>query len=514
MFALLAKFNRYLNHHEYLLLLLLLVVILRLPTLFEPFWYGDENIYLAIGQGVRHGQILYSQITDFPNKPPAIYLLSALATNVTNLRLILILATLLGTSCFFILSRRIFSLSSAFFLTLAFIFLTSTPLIEGTIANAENFFIVPILLVLVLLTTKPGRRQPLATRPSFHFVSGLLLSLAFLFKIHAALDIIAITIFFYLFPHSLKELQKHLVANRHFHLFVLGLALPVTITVLFLAIIGVSPTSLVFNATGSAGYVSVWQASDFLTQYLLFGSLTARILLWLTFTLLLYFSRRRLPPFVTFSLFWLVSSLFAALLSARPYPHYLLQVVAPFLLVVGYLFLHPSRLIRVLSLAGITLVLASFVRFNFSFWSVVPYYRHFFTYVTGQADRTSFYRTFDRRVPRNYALATRLRQLTLPGEQIYVWGNDPEVYVMSNRLPATKLVTSFHVNDLDYYQTTLNHLEANPPAAIVIMENEPLPFPELQAHIDTSYLLVERIGDPGLSAQANQGHRALVYKRL
>jgi len=46
------------------------------------------------------------------------------------------------------------------------------------------------------------------------------------------------------------------------------------------------------------------------------------------------------------------------------------------------------------------------------------------------------------------------------------------------------------------------------------MENEPLPFPELQAHIDTSYLLVERIGDPGLSAQANQGHRALVYKRL
>ena len=33
-----------------LLLLLLLVVLLRIPNFFEPYWYGDEAIYLAVGQ--------------------------------------------------------------------------------------------------------------------------------------------------------------------------------------------------------------------------------------------------------------------------------------------------------------------------------------------------------------------------------------------------------------------------------------------------------------------------------
>ena len=43
-------------------------LILRLPSLFEPYWYADEGIYLTIGNALRRGEILYSQIHD--NKPP------------------------------------------------------------------------------------------------------------------------------------------------------------------------------------------------------------------------------------------------------------------------------------------------------------------------------------------------------------------------------------------------------------------------------------------------------------
>ena len=85
------QITSFLNQHELLLVLLLLVITLRLPSLFEPFWYGDENIYLAIGQSIRHGQILYRDITDYPNKPPLIYLFAALASNVANFRFILLL---------------------------------------------------------------------------------------------------------------------------------------------------------------------------------------------------------------------------------------------------------------------------------------------------------------------------------------------------------------------------------------------------------------------------------------
>ena len=73
MFKLFNKFNQLANKHELILILLLFTTFLRLPTLFEPFWYGDENIYLAIGQAMRKGLLLYQDIIDFPNKPPLIF---------------------------------------------------------------------------------------------------------------------------------------------------------------------------------------------------------------------------------------------------------------------------------------------------------------------------------------------------------------------------------------------------------------------------------------------------------
>src|SRR3989344_2111111 len=73
---------RLLVKYEGLIILLAATVILRLPSLFEPYWYGDEQIYLAISQGVRKGLVLYRDITDYPNKPPLIYLLAAAAGSV------------------------------------------------------------------------------------------------------------------------------------------------------------------------------------------------------------------------------------------------------------------------------------------------------------------------------------------------------------------------------------------------------------------------------------------------
>ena len=37
----------------WLAIVLGIVVLLRIPTFFEPFSYGDEMIYLTLGEGVR-----------------------------------------------------------------------------------------------------------------------------------------------------------------------------------------------------------------------------------------------------------------------------------------------------------------------------------------------------------------------------------------------------------------------------------------------------------------------------
>lgn len=53
---------------KWLCVLMALVVILRVPSFFEPYNYGDEMIYLTLGQGMRQGLTLYKDIHD--NKPP------------------------------------------------------------------------------------------------------------------------------------------------------------------------------------------------------------------------------------------------------------------------------------------------------------------------------------------------------------------------------------------------------------------------------------------------------------
>ena len=65
------------NVTNWLGILLFITLILRIPSFFEPYFYGDEMIYLSIGQGIRKGLDLYTQI--FDNKPPLIYLTAAIA---------------------------------------------------------------------------------------------------------------------------------------------------------------------------------------------------------------------------------------------------------------------------------------------------------------------------------------------------------------------------------------------------------------------------------------------------
>src|SRR3989304_8322626 len=60
------------KHYLLLASILFLTFILRFPSLFEPFWYGDEGIFAAVGRNLNLGGTLYQ--TAWDNKPPMIYL--------------------------------------------------------------------------------------------------------------------------------------------------------------------------------------------------------------------------------------------------------------------------------------------------------------------------------------------------------------------------------------------------------------------------------------------------------
>jgi hypothetical protein len=68
------KIDIFLDKHTWLLLLFVLIIVLRLPNFFEPYWYGDEAIYLTLGTALREGGQLYTTIID--HKTPLIYYLA------------------------------------------------------------------------------------------------------------------------------------------------------------------------------------------------------------------------------------------------------------------------------------------------------------------------------------------------------------------------------------------------------------------------------------------------------
>ena len=107
----------------------LLFFILRLPSLIEPNWYGDEGIYQVIGKALSQGRLLYVQIWD--NKPPFLYLTYALFHGDQFLvRLFSIIVGLLSTWAFFGLLRLLFKNQKAImFSTASFAFLFTIPLL-------------------------------------------------------------------------------------------------------------------------------------------------------------------------------------------------------------------------------------------------------------------------------------------------------------------------------------------------------------------------------------------------
>lgn len=124
--------------------MLLVVLVLRLPNFSEPYWYGDEAIYLTVGTGIRNGLKLYTNIID--HKTPIIYYLATTPTQY-DFRLLNLAWMLATTSFFYLFALKFFKKSwSGIIATFVFVLATSLPMLEGNIPNGELFVMGFVLL--------------------------------------------------------------------------------------------------------------------------------------------------------------------------------------------------------------------------------------------------------------------------------------------------------------------------------------------------------------------------------
>ncbi len=464
----------------WLAIVLGIVVILRIPTFFEPFSYGDEMIYLTLGEGIRRGLTLYKDIYD--NKPPLLYLLAALAGNVFWFKAILAFWNLMTIVLFWHLSQALFpkKLKLQKLATIIFSLLTTVPLLEGHIANAEAFMIGPTIASFLILLTRKANFKNL-------FASGVLFSIASLFKIPAAFDILAI-VGFWIVTTGLKKDSLRMALKKTFFL-ASGFLAPIAFTLVWYLAAGALGDYIRAAFLQNLGYLSSWRgvkAEPFLVRnlpLLIRGAVVAGV------GAVLYAKRAKLSKQFIFLTLWLVLALFAATLSERPYPHYLLQAVAPLSFFLGILF--TEKTIEQ-SLAIIPLGLALFVPVYYKFWyySSTPYYVRFVSFALGKIDKTQYFASFGERVNRNYQIADFLAKSSSTRDRVFVWGPDGSaIYALSRRLPPGKYVIDYHIKDFSSRASQAEVLTQNKPKFIIILPDAE-PFAEIIPLLRHSYLPV------------------------
>lgn len=459
------------------------IILLRIPSFFEPYYYGDEMIYLALGEGIRQGVPLYSGLHD--NKPPLLYLTAAISGNVFIFKALLAAFNLLAIYLFWKLTKILFPkkdrLSTVS--TLIFGIFSTLPLLEGNIANAENFMIVPVLFAIIYAFTRKDNLKNM-------FLVGVLFSLGSLFKIVAAFDILGLVAFWLIFT---KKEDFILFVKKIFFLS-LGFIIPISLTFVWYYFRGALSEYVIAAYLQNFGYLSSWKRSTVEVPFLVKNApLLIRFGITLFGFFVLWLLRNKLSKQFIFVTAWLLATLFAVTLSERPYPHYFLQSLAPVSILFGMLFTLKNV---EQSLTVIPLTLALFVPFYFKFWyyQTVPYYDRFIKFATNQITREEYFNKFSPQLLNNYQIADFLAKTAKKEDKVFVWSNDSSaIYSLSRRLPPTKYVADYHFRDFSTEEMTIEELKKSMPKFIVVTPNS-YPFESLNVFLAENYYIISEIG--------------------
>ncbi len=470
---------KYINQKNFwvLLILCLTFFLLRFPSLFEPNWYGDEGIYQSIGYSLRSGRQFYTGVWD--NKPPLLFVIYAIASgDQFYARLISLLFGLAAIMTFYSLSKKIFDKTKPQVIsTLFFSLLFGLPIIEGNIANSENFMLLPMLLSAnILYPTVFNLDGKLNSNNKRRLIiAGLILSSSFLIKIVSIFDFAAFLSFsFFTLTYSkyisVKSLLKIIIKYIHkIGWFVLGFILPVILSVIFFHFLDVLPYYLDAAFGRNIDYVG-WGNYFIIPQ----GLLYIRLVILGVFILGLFVKREFFAKSTLFILIWLAFSLFNGFFSNRGYTHYQLLILPSFSLLIGLIFRKQTQK-KTFRIISFTVLILMIVYFNFGHWGIgrtINYYGNYISLLFGKKDYESYQKFFDPRNPKDYAIATYIKNHTNPQDVVFLWGNSAHIYPLSKTLPPGRYSAAYHIGaNRKNIDETEKALIKNKPKYIIITQD-------------------------------------------
>lgn len=475
------------KHYFLLALILFATFIFRFPSLFEPFWYGDEGIFAAVGRNLNFGGVLYQDAWD--NKPPMIYLTYALifkffGVSMFWLRLAAAIVVMATAVVIYEIAREAYGKKRALVATLAFGFLTSLRLVEGNLALTEIFMILPISMAMMIAILKKFDYPSL-------FAAGILLAIGSLYKQVGVFEAAALGIFLFFYIQKFPEfLRRGLVLTS-------GFMVPFLIFIAYFA-----PKNLVGEYIFAAyTYYQIYLGESpryaLLINALKFAPIVAAVIygIWKK-------TKGKLSLFHLF-LLWTAFSFLGSYFSSRTYGHYLVQAIPAVSLLLASLNLRPiitrTRLKFGISFFVPLIFLTKLLFADFLSGgplNQIKYWGNFWEFVSGDRSISHYNDFFDKNVNSLMAVRDFLAARGAMGSWAYIWGDWPWLYAIGDLKNPSRYVTSFHVFGVpNGREEVMGDLAANPPKYIIKTPSSIGYFAELEKLLAEGYTLRSKVED-------------------
>jgi 4-amino-4-deoxy-L-arabinose transferase-like glycosyltransferase len=509
MFHLTKKFDRWLYSHIFLLLALLLLLFLRIPNFFEPYWYGDEGIYLTIGNAIRDGERLYADIVD--HKTPIIYYLAAVPSQL-SFRLLNLGWMIVTTIAFYNVGKKLFKKQLPLIVsTFVFVILTSLPWLEGNIPNGELFVMGFVLMGAWIMTKtklfnlfiEKSQATTKLGNPFKNYLVGIFFGLAVLTKVPAILDVGALmAMVWFVMTNRLDLLKSKNTRRQWWQLFtkaglqllvlILGILTPILISIIYFKMIGAGQDYLQFGLLYNFHYAANWSLpfNNLILEQ--FFTLQGKLAIAAFIYLLLTFKNKSFKPAHQLIFGWFILSLVGALLSNRPYPHYFQQLVPSLALLLGIIIEAMRSKGKklptfVMSFSLLGLFAAALILLDFGAYPAWSYYQRFFKLASGQMSAIDYRHSFNGFMKDNYKASEIINQSGV--NEIFIWGTNPMLYAQTGTHPTGKFTVSFHIKDLGVYQETMDSVKNEKPLFIIVMDEEGEDLPGLNEYLEKYYVL-------------------------
>lgn len=407
-------------------------IILRLPSLFEPHWYGDEAVYAAVAHAIEKGRTLYVDVWD--NKPPGIYFIYMLGDPMNRLHVIRVLNLVAGIALIGGLYKIALQFKYKFVARIAVlglaVFTLGTPILEGNIANAENFFMTFIVWGIYFALAYEKYR--------YQFISGMLFGAAFTIKFHPLFDYSALVLFMGTTILKSRKDWKRILANLS------GFSIPIILISIYILLTTSAKaaffTIFLNNVTYTTDLVEPllsFQSKTFLTGFVV-----------LLFAVGYYFNAISKKLFLIFVL--AVMEFYGSLFSGREFRHYLIQTIPSTALLIGYVLNRQYKTFNDLLKSGASLIVVYFVLslgltyFYTGFQSPVdytdvrPYYQKFENYLKDPSVDTFLYDTD----AQQFQVFTKA--MSYGSSNVYFHTDNPWIYDMHDFEPPIFFVVTYH----------------------------------------------------------------------